>query len=633
MIRAIYSSEEIRVAQPHTGKGPTTICLTMIVRNESKTIRRALENARNLVDAFCICDTGSTDNTVEVVRTFLRETGVPGRVFTHPFRDFGYSRTVSWIAAQGLGTYQLFLDADHVVQARSDFDKGELTADNYLVIQNTQGCTYWNLRLAKDRGVAGCVGVTHEFWQPIGNSTRCDKLRVVDVGDGGCKHDKYERDERLLTRQLVHTPADPRTWFYLANTYRDQGKFKEGLDAYRKRSTLGGWMEEVWCSYLNMGRCHLKLGNTQDAITAFWDAHEVDPARAENLVEVARIYRETGKPVLAARACVLGLNVAANRVHNPRLLFVEEHCYAWSCHYELSLVRHAVPHQAIELNYPIQSGIFKLLARCPLETDKLIAAHRRYAGEIVGAVNHPATVELQAKEESESPLWIIACTCSVANKETYFVLTGWEEEPGNGRAQVAWTDPGVGQSYVARLDAHEKPFPLGGWKGPLLLASTQTDSLLLKAAVPHTKLALVRHYPRDLGTGVYQDKDQLRCVTSWVPFQSTTIGTTGGGVRPAPLPWRSVSVVASAEGSSGGIWFLLRVGAKTPAMYSLFRTEAKTSRCFLAWTFCIKGDYGDPCGLGVSKNAITIFTCNRLQVRRHLIFAKHLRWADAAHCV
>ena len=633
IVRAVYAGERITVAQPHSGKGPTTICLTMIVCNESKTIRRALENARNVADSFCICDTGSTDNTVEVVRAFLKETGVPGRVFTHPFRDFGYSRSVSWIGAQGLATYQLFLDADHVVQARSDFDKGELTADNYLVVQNTQGCTYWNLRLARDRGVAGCVGVTHEFWQPVGDSTKFDKLRVIDVGDGGCKQDKYERDERLLARQLVHTPADARTWFYLANTYRDRGKFKEGLDAYRKRSTLGGWMEEVWCSYLNMGRCHLRLGNTQDAITAFWDAHEVDPARAENLVEVARAYRENGKPVLAARACVLGLNVAASRAQNPRLLFVEEHCYAWSCNYELSLVRHAVPHQATELNYPIQSGIFKLLARCPLDTDKLIASHRRYAGEVLGADNRPATVELEAKAGSESPLWCAACTCSVASRETYFVLTGWEGEPRGSKAHIVWTQPGAGPSYAATVDTCAEPTLLGGWRGPLLLASAKTDSMLLKVSVLHKKLALLRHYPPNLGRGVYQERDQLMCVTSWVPFHSAPIAAPEGTVAPAPLPWRDVSIVASAESAGGGIWFLLRVGTKTPAMYSLFRTEANTGKCFLAWTFCIKGDHGDPCGLGVGKNAITIFTRNRLQVRRHLIFAKHLRWADSVHCV
>ena len=40
-----------------------TLCLNMIVRNESKILFRLFDSVIDLIDAYCIFDTVSTDNT------------------------------------------------------------------------------------------------------------------------------------------------------------------------------------------------------------------------------------------------------------------------------------------------------------------------------------------------------------------------------------------------------------------------------------------------------------------------------------------------------------------------------------------------------------------------------------------
>lgn len=40
-------------------------------KNESKIITRLLESVLPIIDYYCICDTGSTDNTIELIETFL----------------------------------------------------------------------------------------------------------------------------------------------------------------------------------------------------------------------------------------------------------------------------------------------------------------------------------------------------------------------------------------------------------------------------------------------------------------------------------------------------------------------------------------------------------------------------------
>ena len=78
------------------------IILLLMIKNESKIIERCIGRALEHVDAVCILDTGSTDNTVEVCNKYLSECGKPFKVSVDPFKNFGYTRTVSFLKAQEL---------------------------------------------------------------------------------------------------------------------------------------------------------------------------------------------------------------------------------------------------------------------------------------------------------------------------------------------------------------------------------------------------------------------------------------------------------------------------------------------------------------------------------------------------
>jgi len=65
-----------------------SICLNMIVKNESKIITRMLESVSSIIDCYCICDTGSTDDTLEVISTFFKNKNIPGKIVIEPFKNF-----------------------------------------------------------------------------------------------------------------------------------------------------------------------------------------------------------------------------------------------------------------------------------------------------------------------------------------------------------------------------------------------------------------------------------------------------------------------------------------------------------------------------------------------------------------
>ena len=56
----------------------TTICLNMIVKDEAHIIQKTLENILYYVDLdyWVICDTGSTDDTVNIIESFFKEKNI-----------------------------------------------------------------------------------------------------------------------------------------------------------------------------------------------------------------------------------------------------------------------------------------------------------------------------------------------------------------------------------------------------------------------------------------------------------------------------------------------------------------------------------------------------------------------------
>jgi glycosyltransferase involved in cell wall biosynthesis len=53
----------------------------MIVKNESKIIKRLLKSVLPIIDTYCICDTGSTDNTIQIIKEFFNKNKIDGKIY------------------------------------------------------------------------------------------------------------------------------------------------------------------------------------------------------------------------------------------------------------------------------------------------------------------------------------------------------------------------------------------------------------------------------------------------------------------------------------------------------------------------------------------------------------------------
>jgi len=224
------------------------IALFLIVKNEERVLGRCLDSAQPLVDHTLVVDTGSTDSTVAIARN-------RAVVVKHAWKDFGHNRSLSFQAAHELfpdAKWGMTIDADMRIvcpDAQKFRDFLDKDVDGFSLLQVNHGTEYNNIRVMRLDRPWTCKGATHEFWACRGGTVEYvpkDVAYIDDVGDGGAKADKFERDERLLRKELEEEPSNERDVFYLANTLLCQGKLEEAAELYAKRVELRGWEQEVY---------------------------------------------------------------------------------------------------------------------------------------------------------------------------------------------------------------------------------------------------------------------------------------------------------------------------------------------------------------------------------------------------
>src|SRR5271154_675638 len=135
-----------------------TICLNMIVKNESRVIARCLKSVLPLIDSYVIIDTGSIDDTKAIVRKELD--GIPGEIHDRPWVNFGHNRTEAITLALGKADYLLVVDADDEIVGPKPTD---LTADIYHLRVEDGDIRYERAQLFKADDTFRYAGVLHEI--------------------------------------------------------------------------------------------------------------------------------------------------------------------------------------------------------------------------------------------------------------------------------------------------------------------------------------------------------------------------------------------------------------------------------------------------------------------------------------
>ncbi len=317
-------------------EGKKTVCLNMIVKDESKVIERCLASVKPLIDYWVIVDTGSTDGTQDIIRKFMND--IPGQLYERPWVNFEHNRNESLSFAKHAGDYLVFIDADEQFEYAPDFKMPELNKDCYFFNCIYGGTIYHRLLMVNNHIDWKWIGVLHEFldspqakddavFEGVSNRINTDGARSKDPK-------KYYKDAELLTEALKKEPNNARYMFYLAQSYRDAGEIALALEHYKKRVEMKGFDQEVFISLYMIAILQEFLEMDQSTVTrGYYKAFEYRPTRAEPLFRLANYYRRKGDYVYGHIVSTLGMSIPMSYDS----LFVERWVYEWGLQLEASI--------------------------------------------------------------------------------------------------------------------------------------------------------------------------------------------------------------------------------------------------------------------------------------------------------
>ncbi len=313
------------------------IALAMIVKNEGTIIAETLRRVRPLIDGYHIIDTGSSDDTIEVMRRALD--GLPGTIEERPWVHFKHNRTEllrNARASEHNWEWLLTLDADCHVEA--SFDNAALKkmlddwgVDQVLVPGRAGDIRYDKLFMLRADLDWYYDIPTHEwiFCREMMHWHRV--LSGIVVYETGASHrrasgKKFTEDIELLTAYLADpsAPHRPRATFYLAQSYRDSGQHERALEFYTKRvAMVEGVHEERFNAAIEAARALETL--QKDPEEAYKKAIVIRPSRIEGHYGLGHHYRLRGRYQEAVEALrrAVALPVTTDE------LFVNMDVYEW----------------------------------------------------------------------------------------------------------------------------------------------------------------------------------------------------------------------------------------------------------------------------------------------------------------
>jgi glycosyltransferase involved in cell wall biosynthesis len=313
------------------------LALSMIVKNEAPNIQRCLESVAPFINYYVICDTGSTDNTKEIIKNFFDSKGIPGEILDHEWKDFGHNRSLAIEACEGKAQWALMIDADDMISGTLPIEKLNDELDGYVVkIQRGEFVWYRAQLFNIGRTKWWYEEPLHEYAicrQPM-NIQKLEGDYAWDVRTEGCRSrqfgndiEKYKNDYEILKKYLAEDPNQPRKQFYAAQSAFDSRMYAIAEEEYIKRAELGSWPEEVYFSWLRVGMCRAILEKPIELISdAMMQAYETKPDRAESLYHLSCIYRKHGRPRNAFLVASMGLTIPPPQ---NDILFVDMANYKW----------------------------------------------------------------------------------------------------------------------------------------------------------------------------------------------------------------------------------------------------------------------------------------------------------------
>jgi glycosyltransferase involved in cell wall biosynthesis len=254
-----------------------TLSIVLIVKNEEDCLERCLESVKG-VDEIVVCDTGSTDKTIEIAKKFT------DKICHFKWCD-DFSKARNYALSKCTGDWVLFMDADWVLNNTIKEVKDAIAGDAVSVkLKASQGGFHYLPVLFK-RGLT-YSGKVHECISP--NDKRSSNLEITYYPN---KNKKPDRNLKIL----LTMEKTPRTLFYLSKEYMDLGRLEEAVKSFDEYLPVATWLSEKAEAYYYKALCLWKLNRGNEARIECFEAIKINPDMKKVLLLCSQMHFEPWK--------------------------------------------------------------------------------------------------------------------------------------------------------------------------------------------------------------------------------------------------------------------------------------------------------------------------------------------------
>ena len=326
------------------------INLCIMVKNGGPQFENMLIKNLDIIDRWTILDTGSTDDTIDIINKVLVGKK-KGNLFQEPFINFKDSRNRCLYLAGISCKFTCMLDDTYIIEDElRDFlniVRGDQFADSFSLYIKSEDVEYVSNRILKSDKNLRYIYKIHESITSENNVNVIVPLHKSRIMDFRCDYmeertqSRKNYDLELLFEEYNENPNVSRHLYYIAQTYNVMGKFELAYEYYLKRvnhPNEGFLQERLDACFEAARKANFDLNKPWKLCEELYlTAYNMDKTRPDSLYFIGMHYKFENNHVKAfeyfKQAFILGYPVNSQYSLKPTIsfyfipMFLMEYCY------------------------------------------------------------------------------------------------------------------------------------------------------------------------------------------------------------------------------------------------------------------------------------------------------------------
>jgi tetratricopeptide (TPR) repeat protein len=324
-----------------------------MVKNGGAQFENMLIKNLNIIDRWTILDTGSTDETLEIINRVLVGKK-KGNLYQEPFLNFKDSRNRCLDLAGTNCKFTCMLDDTYIIEDElRDFlniVRGDQFSDSFSLYIKSHDSEYVSNRIVKTDRKLRYIYKIHESITSENNVNVIVPMHKSRIMDFRCDYmeertmTRKNYDLQLLFEELVENPNVPRHLYYIAQTYNVMGKFDLAYEYYLKRINHpeeGFLQEKIDACFEAARKANFELNKPWEVCEELYlRAYNMDKTRPDSLYFLGIHYKLENNNVKAfeyfKQAFIIGYPLHAQYSLKPTLsfhflpIFLVDYCYLFN---------------------------------------------------------------------------------------------------------------------------------------------------------------------------------------------------------------------------------------------------------------------------------------------------------------